>query len=205
MKLFGEQYLKDYLSEKLNDAKRRLQFMDEVELKSKSKEDLLKELVRLSTVNQLEIDLDSNRTSEVKMREISGNLFPKTYDVHPSSKYPRALVIYTYMFSSNSKLMGCIPSNFIPKINTEIRFSPGKMFIEYQTFHTSEILSEQVIKEAKDWIVSVHDEIHSAVLEINKDIENYSIRISTELQPLIDAKYKNIEDKNKQNNDLNNF
>ncbi|MEZ0130655.1 hypothetical protein AB9T88_13185, partial [Flavobacterium sp. LBUM151] len=185
MKLFGEQYLKDYLSEKLNDAKRRLQFMNEVEFKSKSKENLLKELVLLSTVNPLKIDLDNNRTSEVKMREISGSHFPNTYDVHPSSKYPRALITYTYLFSSNSLLMGCIPSNFIPKIKSEIRFSQGKMFIEYQTLHATEILSDKVVKEAKNWILSVHDEIHNAVSQINKDIENYNMTISEELQPLI--------------------
>ncbi|AXB58175.1 hypothetical protein [Flavobacterium fluviale] len=205
MKLFGEQYLSKYLSEKLDQTKRDIKYKNEFELKRTSKEDLLKQLVESTKVGTLEVNLEE-RTTKVVLREIPAEHFPRTYHVHPGKKYPCALVTYSYNIPSNSQLMGCLPSNnFIRRIETDLTFESNKMHIHYQTLFGNEILSEEVKNEVKNWIISVHYQIREATIEINNEIENFNNRVPEELKILIDTKYKSIEDQNKQNDDLNDF
>ncbi len=205
MKLFGEQYLKKFLSEKLDDVKHAINRKSELELKRISKEDLLNQLIKLAFVSPLEVNLD-DRTTKVVMREVPAEHFPRTYHVYPGKKYPCAQVIYSYNIPNNSQLMGCLPSNnFTRRIDQNISFGPDKMNISYQTLFGNEILSEEIKSEVKNWIISIHDEIRNATVEINSEIENYNNQVPKELKILIDAKYKSIEDQNKQNDDLNDF
>ena len=204
MKLFEEQHLRNYLSEKLEAAKREIQFTSESDLKRISKEDLLAKLLKSAEVELLTVNLD-NRTTKVTMTEVVAERFPRTYHVHPGKKYPCALVTYMYETPSNSQLLGCAPSGYNPKFNVDITFAPKQMSIHYQTLYGNEILSEEIKIEVKNWIISLHQEIENTTIEINKEIEKYNKTISKELETILDEKYKNVEDRNNQNNDLNDF
>ncbi|MFD1604572.1 hypothetical protein ACFSJW_14275 [Flavobacterium artemisiae] len=204
MKLFGEHHLSNFLSQKLENAKREIQFLNEVELKKTSKEDVLNNLLRQTKVPKLEVNL-SKRTSKVGMRDVPAQRFPKTYDVRPGVSYPCALVTYIYPIPSNSQLMLHAPAGYVQKVSADVTLAHNEMRIEYQTLYGNEILSDEVKNKVKDWIISVHEEIENTVAEINNQIEKFNNGISLELSALLDAKFKNFEDRKKQNDDLNDF
>lgn len=204
MKLFGEKHLQKYLSDKLESVAREVQFMNESEISRTSKEDLLAKLSKTAEIAPLKVNLE-NRTTKVTMTQVPAERFPRTYHVHPGKNYPCALVTYTYEMPSNPQLLECAPSGYIPKFNTDIAFAPKQMSIHYQTLYGNEILSDDIKKEVKNWIVSLHEEIENTVIEINDEIEKYNKIIPEKLETLVDAKYKSIEDRDKQNNDLNDF
>ncbi|MFV8347028.1 hypothetical protein [Flavobacterium sp. ZB4P13] len=204
MKLFKENNLKNYLTQKLDRAKSDIQYMTEFEIAKISKEDLLAKLTKEATVKPLSVNLQ-DRTVKVMMIDVPAEIFPRTYNVYSGEKYSCARITYTYPSPNDSQLMGCAPSNYNSNLNVELSFSPKEMHVNYQTFYGNEKLSDDKKAEVKKWITSVHKEIENTTNIINDEIENYNSTISQSLEKVIDTKLQNITEKNKQNDDLNNF
>lgn len=204
MKLFNENHLNNYLSQKLDRAKSSIQYMADYEIVKTSKEDLLAKVTKEATVPFLSVNLN-DRNVNLKMIDVPAEHFPISYHVHSGEKYPCAKITYTYPSPNESQLLGCAPSNYISKLNVEITFSPKEMHIHYQTFYGNEKLSDDIKAEVKNWITSVHEEIENTTLIINDEIKAYNETIYKLLEKIIDVKLQNIEEKNKQNDDLNNF
>ena len=204
MILFKQQPLVNLFNAAMQRTEASIRHKSDEEFFSFPKEKLIESFMRDEKIEHLQINLE-DRTSDVQMLPIPAEQFPAGYDVRRGEKYPMARVKYSYKKPLKDSLLNYLPNGVTFSKNVDFSVGSDKLHIYYQTRYANENLSDEVKKEVRNFMIELHEDINNVVKTMNAEIDIFNIKLKENIESWIDDRIEKKAQKEKQNDDLNNF
>ena len=205
IKLFREKRINETYNLPVSNMVKSVKRIDEHRILNTDTDTLTDEIFKSFKRNHLEIDF-SDREVNVKMVDLPAGYFPRSYDVRRGKTYPCAKANYTFTVKSGEMdLLAVQPNQNQFMANVDASINGNNFTIGYQTHYGNIELSEEIKKEIKNTMAKTIEQMESTVIGINQDLDVYNSEMKRMIRENIEKRKVDIEKKNSQNDDLNDF
>lgn len=203
IKLFREKRINDSYNIPVQNMITKVNGLNENSIINGNIVELTNDLYKYLKLKPLIIDF-SDREVNVKMIDLPGSSFPRSYDVSRGKSYPCAKAFYTFSIKSGEIGLLSVQPNINPFMsNVDASIYENTFTIGYQTTYGSLELSDEIKKEIKSTMAKTIVEMEATVLGIKEDFEVYNIEIKRMIKEKIEKRKVEILKNNSQNKELN--